>query len=41
VAIQEAANAFCQQELQPQIVMANRTETAFSHNDMQKMVSCI
>jgi glutaryl-CoA dehydrogenase len=36
-AIQEAANSFCQQELQPQILMANRNETAFNHNDMRKM----
>ena len=37
MAIQEAANSFCQQELQPQILMANRNETAFNHNDMRKM----
>lgn len=37
VAIQEAANAFCQQELQPGILMANRNEDAFNHDDMRKM----
>ena len=37
VAIQEAANSFCQQELQPQILMNNRNEVPFDHTDMQKM----
>jgi len=37
VSIQEAANAFCQQELQPQILLANRNEETFNHTDMKKM----
>ncbi|EED90951.1 precursor of hydrogenase glutaryl-coa dehydrogenase [Thalassiosira pseudonana CCMP1335] len=37
IAIQEAANSFCQQELQPQILLANRNEVHFNHNDMRKM----
>ena len=37
VAIQEAANSFCQQELQPQILMNSRNEVPFDHTDMQKM----
>mmetsp|Transcript_21514 Transcript_21514/g.46761 ORF Transcript_21514/g.46761 Transcript_21514/m.46761 type:complete len:463 (+) Transcript_21514:269-1657(+) len=36
-AIQEAANAFCQNELQPQILLANRNEDTFNHTDMRKM----
>eukprot|EP00578_Thalassiosira_sp_NH16_P013969 CAMPEP_0181126060 /NCGR_PEP_ID=MMETSP1071-20121207/27405_1 /TAXON_ID=35127 /ORGANISM="Thalassiosira sp., Strain NH16" /LENGTH=451 /DNA_ID=CAMNT_0023211591 /DNA_START=40 /DNA_END=1395 /DNA_ORIENTATION=- len=37
VAIQEAANSFCQQELQPGILLANRHEKGFDHADMKKM----
>jgi len=39
IAIQEAANSFCQQELQPGILMANRNEDTFNHSQMQKMGS--
>jgi glutaryl-CoA dehydrogenase len=37
VAVQEAAHTFCQQELQPNILLSNRHEITFNHDDMQKM----
>lgn len=39
VAVQEAAHSFCQQELQPNILLSNRHEITFNHDDMQKMGS--
>jgi len=37
--MQEAANAFCQQELQPRILMANRNEDTLDKSLMQEMGS--
>ena len=37
IAIRDAAAAFCQAELQPKILAANRNEVPFDHDDMKKM----
>ena len=39
IAIRDAAAAFCQAELQPKILAANRNEDPFAHDDMKKMGS--
>jgi glutaryl-CoA dehydrogenase len=35
--IRSSANAFCQSYLQPKILLANRHEVAFDHDDMKEM----
>ncbi|KAL3807519.1 hypothetical protein ACHAXA_000095 [Cyclostephanos tholiformis] len=39
LAIRSSANAFCQSHLQPRILMANRNEVAFNHENMKEMGS--